>query len=102
MQRSDMLQSFSILPKNFPLKYKNPCWHSDLVVSRDNRLTLLHILNSKNRNYMMEELVSSLTDSIFHQMHYQNATHKGTIFCLPYFFIAGFPKSASTSLDAGR
>ena len=48
----------------------------------------------------MEELLSSLTDSIFYQKHYQNATHKGTIFCLPYFFIAGFPKSESTSLDA--
>ena len=90
---------WSIVPRSFPSKYKNPCWHSDLVLSRDNRFTLLTKLISNKKNHLTEKLVSSLTDSIFHQKHYQDVTHEGSMFCLPYFFIAGFPKSATTSLD---
>ena len=90
---------WSIVPRNFSSKYKNPCWHSDLVLSRDNRSTLYSKLNSENRNYLTEELVTSLTDSIFKQKHSQDVTQKGTTLCLPYFFIAGFPKSATSSLD---
>ena len=89
---------WSIVPRNFSSKYKNPCWHSDLVLSRDNRSTLHSKLNSEKRNYLTKELVTALTDSIFKQKHSKNVTSKRT-FCLPYFFVAGFPKSATSSLD---
>ena len=90
---------WSIVPRHFSSKRKNPCWHSDIVLSRENRSTLHSKLNSENRNYLTEELISSLTDSVFKQKHSNNVTSKGTMFCLPYFFIAGFPKSATSSLD---
>ena len=90
---------WSIVPRKFSPMYKNPCWHSDLVLSKDNRSTLYSKLNSEKRNYLTEELVTSLTDSIFKQKHSKNVTSKRTTFCLPYFFIAGFPKSATSSLD---
>ena len=90
---------WSIVPRKFSSKYKNPCWHSDLVLSRDNRSILYSKLNSEKRNYLTEELVTSLTDSIFKQKHSKNVTSKRTTFCLPYFFIAGFPKSATSLLD---
>ena len=90
---------WSIVPRNFSSKYKNPCWHSDIVLSRDNRSTLHSKLNSEKRNYLTEELISSLTDSIFKKKHSKDVTSKRTTFCLPYFFIAGFPKSATSSLD---
>ena len=90
---------WSIVPRHFSLKLKNPCWHSDIVLSRENRSTLHSKLNSENRNYLTEELISSLTDSLFKQKHSKDVTSNGTTFCLPYFFIAGFPKSATSSLD---
>lgn len=86
---------WSIVPRNFSSQYRNPCWHSDLSLSSDDRAMLLFNLNSENRNYLTKEQVSRLNRNIF-----KTKSSEGTTFCLPYFFIAGFPKCGTSSLDA--
>ena len=86
---------WSIVPRNFSSQYKNPCWHSDLSLTSNNRAMLYFNLNSENRNYLTKQQVSRLSRNIF-----KRNFSEGTTFCLPYFFIAGFPKSGTSSLDA--
>ncbi len=81
----------SVIPKSFLASYKNPCWYSNL--SQDAMSVLDHLDNSVelSQNYLNE-----LTHLVFKKSYSKNQ-----LLCLPYFFVAGFPKSATTTLDIG-
>ena len=82
-----------LLPQNFSTEYKNPCWQAEqtnfpLNDSLEKLMTLLPTIVQRKLNRYA------------HLMTKQ--AHRGTedklILCLPYFFLAGFPKSATTTI----
>ena len=81
---------WSIVPRNFSENYRNPCWHSsDIRISKETHT--LHY-NSTNRTTMGPATLA-------HRQMGRELTQNKTLFCLPNFFIAGFPKSGTTTLD---
>ena len=83
----------SVIPKSFLRSYKNPCWYSS--ISPDTEPLLTSLDNFDSTKYT-ESYLNKLKQSVFKKSHSKNH-----LLCLPYFFIAGFPKSATTNLDAG-
>ena len=66
---------WSIVPRNFSENYRNPCWHSSDI--RISKAAHGYMLRYKSR---------------------MKLTQNKTLLCLPNFFIAGFPKSGTTTL----
>lgn len=81
----------SVIPKAFLTKYKNPCWYSN--ISQDAMSALSQLDNIKSANGF---LLNQLTHRVFKGSHSKN-----NLLCLPYFFVAGYPKCATTTLDVG-
>ena len=73
----------SIIPTNFSQDMKNPCWYSDLTLSTNLRRALLFDLREAKK---------------FAEGLFQMSGESRELYCLPYFFIAGFPKSGTTTL----
>ena len=76
----------SVIPASYTQKTKNPCLHSNLTMGNSLRIALMFgIRGAKHLLKFGKEL--------FHM------TGGSTqLYCLPYFFIAGFPKSGTTTL----
>ena len=74
----------SIIPANFSQDMKNPCWYSNLTLSTNLRATLLF-----DRLRGAKKFATGL---------FQTSGGSRELYCLPYFFIAGFPKSGTTTL----
>ena len=72
-----------LIPKSFHPKFKNPCWYSDF------RIPLLKGKLEKfyNKSVPLYDLVKFKTEN-----------ESKTLHCLPYFYIAGFPRSGTTAL----
>ena len=72
-----------LIPKTFHPKFKNPCWYADF------RMPLLkgRVERFYNRSIPFYDLVK-----------FKTANDSKTLHCLPYFFIAGFPRSGTTTL----
>ena len=68
---------WTAIPATFYAEYKNPCWKPSAEVDRLVRHVQLHRRNG-NKNITKNQAVSTL--------------------CLPYFFLAGFPKCGTTTL----
>lgn len=81
----------SIIPQNFSHSYKNPCWYSQLSLAEHQNL-LRAFFETKTPD---QNLVTCLHEHIFEPaLHFTNKT----LLCLPAFFLAGFPKSGTTTL----
>ena len=76
----------SIIPANFSQDMKNPCWYSNLTLSTSLRAALLFGLRGAKQLFM-------LATGLF-----QMSRGSRELYCLPYFFLAGFPKSGTTTL----
>ena len=81
-----------IFPQKFLRKFRNPCWHPNFTLTSNNEMSLrdqihvgAHLNHSQQAKLLKDILGESNIES--HQL-----------FCLPYFFLAGFPKSGTTSL----
>ena len=84
----------SIVPQRFLGAYRSPCWHSWLAIPRQQEKALDQLsqgegvaLNQTFRNRLYRK--------IFEPALHQNRT---VLQCLPAFFLAGFPKSGTTTL----
>ncbi len=73
----------SIIPANFSQDMKNPCWYSNLTMGTSLQGALLHDLSGAKK---------------FATGLFQMRGGSRELYCLPYFFIAGFPKSGTTTL----
>ena len=73
----------SIIPANFSQDMKNPCWYSNLTLGTSLRRALLLDLHEAKK---------------FSTGLFQLRGGSRELYCLPYFFIAGFPKSGTTTL----
>ena len=74
----------SILSENVSKQYMNPCW----TLSLPHYETMNKQLPSTN----------SVTDRKETQLSRKHGKGNRSFICMPYFFIAGFPKSGTTSL----
>ena len=69
-----------LIPRNFNSKFKNPCWYSSFSIP---------MLKGKIRKFYNESI--SLHDLM-------DFNEKKNLHCLPYFYIAGFPRSGTTAV----
>ena len=76
----------SIIPANFSQDMKNPCWYSNLTLSTSLRAALSFGLCGAKQLFR------------FATGLFQIRGGSRELYCLPYFFIAGFPKSGTTTL----
>ena len=76
----------SIIPQHFLSSYRSPCWRSPIVLSNKQQKELKH----KKFN---ENLYQSIFQPLLH-------IEEGSLMCLPAFFVAGFPKSGTTTLHS--
>ena len=82
----------------FSSKYKNPCWTAEkLSVSSSHMKKILHpfFFDTSRRVKPGMEIKFS---RYLRKPAKNNSTNRTKVLCLPYFFLAGFPKSASTTL----
>ena len=80
-----------LLPRNFSTQYKNPCWQAEqpnFDPPNDDLMTLL----PSSRQQKLDQYAQLMNQ----QAH--SSTKDKFILCLPYFFLAGFPKSATTTI----
>ena len=84
----------SIVPQEFSTEYKNPCWFSNLKITKQIRAYLMLTLNSEERNMLSKKQVISIANKLF-----DTSGQSGTLLCMPFFFVAGFPKSGTSTLD---
>lgn len=81
----------SIIPQNFSHTHKNPCWYSQLSLTE--HINLL-------RAFFEPETPDQNLSSCLHKHIFEPALNstKKKLLCLPAFFLAGFPKSGTTTL----
>lgn len=73
-----------MIPRTFDSKFKNPCWYSNFRISR---------VKEKVQDKFYDESISLNSLLQFKKQNESKILH-----CLPYFFIAGFPRSGTTAL----
>ena len=79
----------TIVPEHFSPDFKNPCWHTSDVEWISNHS---HVSNlSLSRGQLLVDRMKNYFDK-------ENTRPTNTQLCLPYFFIAGFPKCGTTTL----
>lgn len=81
----------SIIPQNFTHTHKNPCWYSYLSLAEHT-----HLL----RAFFETETPDQNLSPCLHRHILEPALNstKKKLLCLPAFFLAGFPKSGTTTL----
>ena len=84
----------SILPRTYLPNLMNPCWYSNITVPERVASLLKTNLNSRSSRLSKESIAN-----VYHQIFDQpSSKSKPTMYCLPAFFIGGFPKSGTSSL----
>lgn len=76
----------SVIPENYMQKTKNPCWHLNWTVGNSLRIALMFGIRGAKR-------LLKFGTGLYHM-----SGGSTQLYCLPYFFIAGFPKSGTTTL----
>ena len=80
----DVLATMRVLiPTTFHPKFKNPCWYSNFRIPH---------LKGKVKKFYSKSV--QLCDLI----KFNKPNESKTLHCLPYFYIAGFPRSGTTAL----
>ena len=84
-----------LVPRNFSHNFRNPCWYSTLDIPSN----LSNYFNSlKTIRYpifnttVATRIVKKVRTSLFNRHHQQK------LFCIPYVYLAGFPKCGTTML----
>ena len=77
----------STIPANFSPDLKNPCWYSNRTTLGSSLRSAL-LFGSRGAKQLLKFVTGLL----------QVRGRHTELYCLPYFFIAGFPKSGTTTL----
>ena len=85
----------SIIPQKFSSTYRSPCWETPIHLStqQQHELTMLKD-GKKSISTLTEHLYQTILESALHQKNNRS------LMCLPAFFLAGFPKSGTTTLHS--
>ena len=83
----------SLIPESFQPEFLSPCWYSDKIHTESKLVGIL------SRVLREENLLSRLPkQAVYLAQHAFNGQFEQQLFCLPRFFLAGFPKCATTTL----
>ena len=85
----------SIIPEHFSSSYHSPCWNSPIILSdqKQRELTLL------SKQWIPMECQNKLKDHLIYSILIPSLNQENrALQCLPAFFLAGFPKSGTTTL----
>ena len=86
----------SVFPRKFSQKFKNPCWYPNFtLVPYSERILEDNICPVKQLDQLQQAKLLGIFKGIL-RPELNTGSHQ--LFCLPYFFLAGFPKSGTTSL----
>ena len=88
----------SIIPQKFSSSHRSPCWRSPIILSYQQNDDLRNYMSHETMRmplYCREIFNQHLYETILSPAIYQKNT---SMMCLPAFFLAGFPKSGTTSL----
>lgn len=89
---------WQIIPRNFIPSLKNPCWYSNLTVSPQIANTLASKLD-QGKSVLSGRDLKWLSSQLFGSgSKHQRSMEK--LHCLPYFLLAGFAKSGTTTLHS--
>ena len=85
-----------VFPRKFSPELKNPCWYPNFTLIPYIKRTLEdNICPAKQLNQSQQvQLLKTFEDTLRSEFN----TRADELLCLPYFFLAGFPKSGTTSL----
>ena len=72
------------IPQTFLSEYRNPCWYTNHNYSTSNECTEMPVFSKRQVDTAHSRFITPT-----------NRTH---MYCLPTFILAGFPKSATTTL----
>lgn len=93
----EFLNAFrEVVPSHFDNHFRNPCWFSELSVPFHTQKSLCSSFQPNKS--MSEELVSRMAGSLFREGRL-SIDKRLSLYCLPSFFLAGFPKSGTTTLS---
>ena len=89
---------WEIIPRSFIPSFKNPCWYSNLTV-RHRVADLLISKLDQGKNVLSGSDIDWLSSQLFDS----ESKHQGSLerlYCLPYFLLAGFAKSGTTTMHS--
>ena len=86
----------TLLPHNFSAQYKNPCWEAEQP-SFSPLAWKEMLMDRYYKNVLQKEKESEYVHLLTKPVN-KHAEKKKFLLCLPYFFLAGFPKSATTTI----
>ena len=95
-KRFQLLQKY--IPENFSTNFRNPCWYDFHQTPSSHKM---EIMQKETKKHMIGRCstplsyIPSLAKDIVEQAM---AIGKRHLYCLPSFFLSGFPKCASTTL----
>lgn len=73
--------------------HKNPCFYANVTTGNNLDTILLNYLRPEVSKGLQQLRKQHSKESLLKMF-----THRRSLVCLPYFYVAGFPKSATTSL----
>ena len=90
----------SIIPQHFLSSYRSPCWRSPIILSYQQQKDL-GLLDKKHMTKVILDYRENLKRDLY-QSIFQPSLHKEeeSLMCLPDFFLAGFPKSGTTTIHS--
>ena len=91
----DTLQS--IWPQQFSQSFRNTCWYPTSTIIPSNEQKIRSSLRVRNQKLLRKEEILPLIDNITESNTVTEYNHH---ICIPYFFLASFPKSSTMSLHA--
>ena len=83
----------SLVPNKFSAEYSSPCWNTDKINWQSHLFgMLLRVMGQEGALRILPNQATYLARQTF------SGPYPKRLYCLPHFFIAGFPKSATTTL----
>ena len=86
---------WEIVPKKFLSEFKNPCWYSNVTISKNLSNYFIQTLPA----YYNKTIPESDLPWLYRELYEQSNTNT-TLHCLPYFLVPGIPKSGTTTLHS--
>ena len=84
----------SLVPNTFPSEFTSPCWYTDRINTKSNILGITtRIVGLEGHLQILPNQATYLAKQAFGESFTEH------LVCLPQFFLAGFPKSATTTLS---
>lgn len=91
----------NLLPSEFSSKYRNPCWEAEQPIKNLHWESVLPYFQPrvglKPRPHE-KDFSRFILKPIRSRHGNKHSAKDSTLLCLPYFFLAGFPKSGSTTI----